>query len=350
MVVGGLRGMLQSQLNNLIGDVMPSITDTIKELTKFSKHENVSMILKDLAALQAKEIQGKDLLNTVNSLRKRLKVIESDTNSSRITNDGLFLADAAYNALLALAENSPRNKPSDDTKEPLDPINRDTIKKNDRVFMSTGYVFDINYLAKWIKTANKYIDPVTGQAISERDQITIQTECSNRKIDLLEKKAENNEDLEMGFGDQPEPESQLEPYAFPQFDDEVIDEGLPDPGDIAGAAARGGYLRYAEMWRDQQGPDLQGENPQNTMGLLVNQLFVSIAQITDLRLVIDTLAAIGQNNPDRPRTSATQSTLFNSRQRQTAQPPTSSQEEENDNAEEEERRNPPSHSPPRRTN
>ena len=60
-----------------------------------------------------------------------------------IRSGNLSLKDAAYNALLALAESHPIND--------VDPVTTDAIPRKNKVVISTGYQFDIETLAEWFR-------------------------------------------------------------------------------------------------------------------------------------------------------------------------------------------------------
>lgn len=98
---------------------MPSIKESIETLTNFLMPNtgNVRLILDELHLCEAspEKIEEK----TLESLRNQLNAILSDDGSARIIVGSLSFADAAYNALIALAELKPIND--------IDPITQEEV-------------------------------------------------------------------------------------------------------------------------------------------------------------------------------------------------------------------------------
>lgn len=135
--------------------LMLSITEVIEQLKRFKECECVTLIeiLKGLEILKNPE---KTTNNTIESLRKKLNAILASDENKNITKDDLSLSKAAYNALLAVVKIKPIND--------LEPISLEKISEieDDRlIYLSTGHVYHVNLLVKWIKTKKEYINPLT---------------------------------------------------------------------------------------------------------------------------------------------------------------------------------------------
>jgi len=164
--------------------VMPSIPESIEQLSKFEEREDVSTILSEISNLETStEIDEA----TSESLRSKLSKILSDDTTESVKKDSLSLADAAYNALLALAELKPINEE--------DPILLTEIAPGDRVVVSTGHQFDIKSLIKYHDTrdyrgstlhetsVSKWlINPITNAMFSARDVAHIQSTAATKGI------------------------------------------------------------------------------------------------------------------------------------------------------------------------
>ena len=127
---------------------MQSITEAIQQLSKFSERQDVATILNGLHSLE--KPSKKD--ETVESLRKSLNIILSDNSNTNV-----LLADAVYNALLALAEFMPINK--------HDTIDQEEIGADDRIVVSTGQQFNIINLIANHHTRNYGYQHKAGQHI-----------------------------------------------------------------------------------------------------------------------------------------------------------------------------------------
>jgi len=117
---------------------MPPIISAYRQLEYFKEQGDVSAIWHRLCVLTfSSEADDED----IQILRTSLKAILSKDENEKIKSDDVSLSDAAYNALLALAEYSPIND--------KDPILQDQIDPDSRVFVSSGYQFDIKKLIEY---------------------------------------------------------------------------------------------------------------------------------------------------------------------------------------------------------
>lgn len=163
---------------------MLTILESIAQLKNFSEQDNVKSILNRLMLLELPDSADE----LIDELRKDLQEILKNSDNDAIKFHELSFSDAAYHALLALADFHPRN--------PEDPITLFTIEPADRIVLSTGYQFDINALALHFEAKKEFIDPLTNLIFSPRDQVTIRNAfaVANIKLKLSDQRDSVRED------------------------------------------------------------------------------------------------------------------------------------------------------------
>jgi hypothetical protein len=160
---------------------MLSIEEVIKQLNKFPELKPKNLV-PDLATYwQSPEKVAAEVISRVDDIRKELiKILDS-------TKD-----DAAYNTLLLLAELKPINDE--------DPSSMEKIKDDDKVFISTGFQFDIKQLITWHNTRSArarkaasdppeitskwLLHPVTNQRFCSRDMAHIRRVAEGKGIEI----------------------------------------------------------------------------------------------------------------------------------------------------------------------
>lgn len=179
---------------------MPSISHTIAQLNKFSDNDLVDTVVTLISELNLNDPQVDEKLENIRHTITYLFNIEF-CKKNYIKREGISLTEAAYNALLALAE--------------FKPINLDTIIPEYLVYVSTGYQFDIRNLiahhyAREVSTsitaviynendpqnpslirepqemadAKWLLNPITGSRFSPRDVDYIKAFAREKNLDI----------------------------------------------------------------------------------------------------------------------------------------------------------------------
>lgn len=154
-----------------------NMNEAVKYLSFFSASEGVPHVL---TTIHKKLVETLDD-EVICSLRAELKKVLSDPRKS--------VKDAAFKALLELAESYPLNE--------YDPITHDKICPQNRVVVSAGYQFDIYALIEWhnfrpfraeldegVAHYKWLLNPVTNQPFFDQDIEHIESFCSKINLEI----------------------------------------------------------------------------------------------------------------------------------------------------------------------
>lgn len=135
------------------------------------------------------DIQEMNFQNLIEKLRIKLSPLASQTQEASVTQNGINLADCAYECLLELAKQFPLNYE--------DPILLADIDDHDKLFISTGHQFSFNSLMTYHETRSyrgsalkespekKYLlNPITNLEFSPRDLAHIKATASQKGMQI----------------------------------------------------------------------------------------------------------------------------------------------------------------------
>ena len=174
---------------------MPTLEEAIQQLTKFAEHEQAVGAVNTLTFLVMPYAENQ----LVTVARNNLQSLFSNVANGEVKKGELSLADAAYTALIALAEHSPINT--------NDPCNLDPIPDESRIFVSTGHQFNIEQLILFHNSRNykgtqgefhnqKYlVNPITNLRFSPKDAAHIVKTATAKNIQILDLQQEGNQAL-----------------------------------------------------------------------------------------------------------------------------------------------------------
>lgn len=157
---------------------MSLLTTAIQELKPLETQPDVKELLIVLSYLELGDIDT----DIIGELRSKLTSMLNVPNNNEIKHNEISLADIIYNTLLTLATLVPVNNMVSD--KIVDPISLDEIDPEDLLVCASGYHFDINALAHWLRTGG-YTNPLTRETFNLREQIRINHLCATKGINLL---------------------------------------------------------------------------------------------------------------------------------------------------------------------
>lgn len=208
----------------------PYVELAIEQLSLFIEEDNdISSIINHLKYGDINKTYGDINTKTnemIDFLRKNLLGIISCKSNNGIVKNGLSLTEAAYIALLAVAEYKPINE--------RDPILLTDIEDSAKVYISTGYQFDIETLIRWhnqrpyrgsdLKEQDEkryLLNPITNQPFSKLDSDHIQREAKKRGIKIKYLR----DDIKLP---QDNPPISASPHSFFQPEEAPFSPSLPD--------------------------------------------------------------------------------------------------------------------------
>tara|TARA_R110000868_G_scaffold163565_2_gene395822 strand:+ start:397 stop:1560 length:1164 start_codon:yes stop_codon:yes gene_type:complete len=185
----------------------------IQSFTLFSQHPGISEIISDLKALNASTsnflhqiglFKRTTQTNHVDLLRSKLLIALNNPHNTSEVQYGVYLTDAIYDALLALAELAPLNTE--------DPVSMQCIPKNKAVFISTGHQFNIDILIDYhnARTSRqelreerdnykRLLNPLTNAPFSYQDSAHIQNVAKQHRHVIQWLVNENSPELSVRF-------------------------------------------------------------------------------------------------------------------------------------------------------
>ncbi|MDR3503728.1 MAG: hypothetical protein P4L79_14210 [Legionella sp.] len=142
-----------------------------------------------IAEFKEIDIQEMSFQSFIEQLRIKLSPLASQTQETSVTQNGINLADCAYECLLELAKRFPLNYE--------DPILLINIDDNDKLFISTGHQFSFNSLITYHETRSyrgsalkespekKYLlNPITNLEFSPRDLTHIKATAGQKRMPI----------------------------------------------------------------------------------------------------------------------------------------------------------------------
>ncbi len=211
-------------------NLAPSVKFAIEQLSLFIQEDNdISSIINHLKYGDINKTYcnlNEKTNEMIDFLRKNLLGIISCEGNNQFVKNGLSLTEAAYTALLAVAEYKPINE--------RDPILLTDIEDSAKVYISTGYQFDIETLILWhngrsyrgsdLKEQDEkryLLNPITNQPFSKLDSEYIQREAKKRGIEIQYLR----DDIKLP---QDNPPIFASPHSFFQPEEAPFNSSLPD--------------------------------------------------------------------------------------------------------------------------